>query len=54
MIEQWVAACEGGVTWRDLWIVRLDEQRRCTSFEEWPWSATCTRQKPPNAPRPSG
>ena len=23
--------------YRDLWIVRLDEHGRCTSFEEWPF-----------------
>ena len=31
-------AYEGGDTWRDLWIVQLDEQGRCTSFEEWPFA----------------
>jgi uncharacterized protein (TIGR02246 family) len=23
--------------YRDLWIVRLDDSRRCSSFEEWPF-----------------
>jgi ketosteroid isomerase-like protein len=31
-------AYERSVTWRDLWIVRLDAQGRCTSFEEWPFA----------------
>ena len=25
--------------WRDLWIVRLDSEGRCTAFEEWPFLA---------------
>jgi hypothetical protein len=25
--------------YRDLWIVRLDEARRCSAFEEWPFRA---------------
>jgi ketosteroid isomerase-like protein len=24
--------------WRDLWVVRLDAQGRCTAFEEWPFA----------------
>jgi uncharacterized protein (TIGR02246 family) len=24
-------------TYRNLWIVRLDEESRCTAFEEWPF-----------------
>jgi hypothetical protein len=27
----------GGTTYRDLWIVTLDEHGRCTRFEEWPF-----------------
>jgi ketosteroid isomerase-like protein len=27
-----------GERWRDLWAVRLDNDRRCTAFEEWPFS----------------
>jgi hypothetical protein len=26
-----------GSEYRDLWIVRLDEEGRCTHFEEWPF-----------------
>jgi hypothetical protein len=26
-----------GVSWRDLWIVELDDDGRCTRFEEWPF-----------------
>jgi hypothetical protein len=30
----------GRASYRDLWIVVLDETGRCTSFEEWPfWAA---------------
>ena len=24
-------------TYRDLWLVRLDNEGRCTAFEEWPF-----------------
>jgi len=24
-------------TYRDIWIVRLDDEGRCTAFEEWPF-----------------
>jgi hypothetical protein len=27
-----------GGRWRDLWIVRLDADGRCTVFEEWPFA----------------
>lgn len=27
----------GGKTYRDIWIVRFDEQGLCTAFEEWPF-----------------
>lgn len=27
-----------GITWRDLWLIRLDGAGRCTAFEEWPFS----------------
>ena len=27
----------GPQTYRDIWIVRLDDQGRCTAFEEWPF-----------------
>jgi ketosteroid isomerase-like protein len=27
-----------GSRWRDLWIVRLDEDGRCAAFEEWPFA----------------
>jgi hypothetical protein len=29
-----------GQAWRDLWIVRLDTDGRCTAFEEWPFAPT--------------
>lgn len=29
---------EGGDRWRDLWILRLDDDGRCTAFEEWPFA----------------
>ena len=25
-------------TWRDLWVLRLDDDGRCSAFEEWPFS----------------
>jgi hypothetical protein len=31
---------ERGQRWRDLWVVRLDADGRCTAFEEWPFSPT--------------
>ncbi len=27
-----------GSRWRDLWVVTLDEDGRCTRFEEWPFA----------------
>jgi len=24
--------------WRDLWVLRFDDDRRCTAFEEWPFA----------------
>lgn len=27
-----------GTRWRDLWVVVLDEDGRCSSFEEWPFA----------------
>lgn len=27
-----------GDRWRDLWIVRFDEDGRCAAFEEWPFA----------------
>jgi ketosteroid isomerase-like protein len=27
-----------GGRWRDLWVVRLAEDGRCSSFEEWPFA----------------
>jgi SnoaL-like protein len=29
---------QGGRSWRDLWVLRLDPAGRCTAFEEWPFS----------------
>lgn len=26
--------------WRDLWVIELDEDGRCSSFEEWPFAPT--------------
>ncbi|MGH3306318.1 MAG: YybH family protein [Nocardioides sp.] len=31
------AGSDGG-RWRDLWVVRLDRDGRCSSFEEWPFA----------------
>lgn len=31
---------ERGEAWRDLWVIRLDDDGRCTAFEEWPFSPT--------------
>jgi hypothetical protein len=28
----------GGGRWRDLWVIRLAEDGRCSSFEEWPFA----------------
>ena len=39
--------------YRDLWIVRLDDEGRCTSFEEWPfWPGKGAHA--PGAPAPDG
>ena len=27
-----------GERWRDLWVVTLDADGRCTRFEEWPFA----------------
>ena len=27
-----------GKRWRDLWVVTLDDEGRCTAFEEWPFA----------------
>jgi len=27
-----------GNQWRDLWLLRLDDQGRCAAFEEWPFA----------------
>ncbi|GAB2484007.1 hypothetical protein GCM10027063_27510 [Promicromonospora xylanilytica] len=34
---------DSGDRWRDLWVLELDDDGRCTAFEEWPF-----------APRPGG
>lgn len=31
---------ELGEVWRDLWVIRLAADGRCTAFEEWPFSPT--------------
>jgi hypothetical protein len=31
---------EDGRAWRNLWVIRLDADGRCTAFEEWPFSPT--------------
>jgi hypothetical protein len=28
----------GNRPWRDLWVLRLAEDGRCSSFEEWPFA----------------
>jgi hypothetical protein len=28
----------GGRRWRDLWVLRFDDDGRCTAFEEWPFA----------------
>ena len=28
----------GNQRWRDLWVLRFDEDGRCSSFEEWPFA----------------
>ena len=27
-----------GKRWRDLWVITLDGEGRCTAFEEWPFA----------------
>ena len=27
-----------GETWRDLWVLRFDDDGRCRAFEEWPFA----------------
>ena len=29
---------EGPGRWRDLWVLRFDEDGRCRAFEEWPFA----------------
>ena len=28
----------GGRRWRDLWVLRFDDDGRCSAFEEWPFA----------------
>jgi hypothetical protein len=28
----------GGSRWRDLWVLRFDDDGRCVAFEEWPFA----------------
>jgi hypothetical protein len=37
---------ERAATWRDLWVVRLNADGRCTAFEEWPFAPDPTRRPP--------
>jgi ketosteroid isomerase-like protein len=39
-------------TYRDIWIVRLDEEGRCTAFEEWPFWPRGTHGAFLEGPRP--
>ena len=34
-----------GKRWRDLWVITLDDEGRCTAFEEWPIAP-----RPPDGP----
>ena len=29
---------QGGIRWRDLWVVRFASDGRCAAFEEWPFA----------------
>ena len=29
---------EGGIRWRDLWVIRFAPDGRCAAFEEWPFA----------------
>jgi hypothetical protein len=31
-------AAAGAHRWRDLWVLRFDQDGRCASFEEWPFA----------------
>ena len=33
-------------TYRDLWIMKLDDRGRCTAFEEWPFHPDGARMAP--------
>ena len=33
-----VQYAEPGNDWRDLWVLRFDDQGRCAAFEEWPFA----------------
>jgi hypothetical protein len=35
-----------GTTYRDLWVVTLDADGRCTAFEEWPFFPGQSRANP--------
>jgi hypothetical protein len=47
---------ERGSRWRDLWIIRLADDGRCTAFEEWPFAPDQPdghQQGPPRTAMPS-
>lgn len=33
-------------SWRDLWVLRLDDDGRCSAFEEWPFAPGKDAQQP--------
>jgi ketosteroid isomerase-like protein len=33
-----ISYAASGRPWRDLWVLRLDPDGRCSSFEEWPFA----------------
>ena len=39
---RWRRAGRGGLrargAWRDLWVLRFDDDGRCLAFEEWPFA----------------
>ena len=45
----------GPRTYRDLWVIRLDDDGRCAEFEEWPFwpEGTSGTYRPGPAPNPT-
>ena len=46
--EAWILAYERASSYKNLWIIVLDEDSRCRHFEEWPFFPGQLRAVPPD------